>query len=77
MSSYTLWIRLKDDIIFDKCVEHLGETFNGDKPYKIFPTHLTIVPSISSRHPDMEQDDIVKIVEKSVAEVKKGLGKGK
>ena len=75
--SYTLWIRLKDAAILDKCVQHLGETYSGDKPYKMFPTHITIVPSISSHHPNMKQDDIVQTVEKSVAQVKEELGKSK
>ena len=77
MSSYTLWIRLKDAAILEKCVQHLGETYSSDKSYKMFPTHITIVPSISSRHPNMKQDDIVQTVEKTVAQVKEELGKGK
>ena len=77
MSSYTLWIRLKDAVILDKCVKHLGEAYNKDKSYKGFPTHITIVPSITSHHPNMKQNDIVQTVEKTVAQVKEELGKGK
>ena len=77
MTSYTLWIRLKPSAIIDECVEQLGEKFNGNKPYKCFPTHITLVPSISSQHPNMQEDEIIDIVKKSIQEVKEELGKGK
>ena len=63
--------------MIDECVEQLGEKFNGNKPYKCFPTHITLVPSISSQHPNMEEDEIIDIVKKSIREVKEEVGKGK
>ena len=77
MTSYTLWIRLKPSEIIDECVEQLGEKFNGNKPYKCFPTHITLVPSISSQHPNMQEDEIIDVVKQSIQEVKEELGKGK
>ena len=63
--------------MIDECVEQLGEKFNGNKPYKCFPTHITLVPSISSQHPNMQEDEIIDIVKKSIREVKEEVGKGK
>ena len=77
MTSFTLWVRLKECYIIDECIKRLGEKFNSDKPYKVFASHITLVPSISTRHPNMEKDDIMKIVEKSVNEVKQELGNGR
>ena len=56
MTSFTLWIRLKDYSAIDRCITHLGEMYNNDKPYKDFPAHITLVPSISSKHPNMEKE---------------------
>ena len=70
-------MRLKDCYNIDECIKRLGEKFNRDQTYKVFASHITLVPSISSTHPNMEKDDIVKIVEKSINEVKQELGNGR
>ena len=77
MSSLTLWVRLKECGAIDECIKHLGEKFNEDKTYKRFPSHITLVPSISSKHPNMERDEILAMVRETVEEVKEKLGKGK
>ena len=77
MTSFTLWVRLKDIDSIAKCITQLGETYNSDKPYKDFPAHITLVPSISNSHPNMEQDEIIKIVESNVKSIQEDLGKGK
>jgi hypothetical protein len=77
MSSFTLWIRLKDNSAIDRCITNIGNLYNSDKPYKEFPAHITLVPSISSKHPNMEEDEIIKIVEKSVKHVREQLGNGR
>ena len=77
MTSFTLWIRLKDNSAIDRCITHLGELYNSDKPYKNFPPHITLLPSISRKHQNMEKDEIIEIVQKSVKNVRKELGNGK
>ena len=76
MSSFTLWIRLKECDVVDKCIKHLGELFNADKSYKVFPSHLTLVPSISSKHPNLEAEEIMEMVKETVENVKEQLGRG-
>ena len=71
----SLWLRLKKTDLIDACIEHLGSKFNGDKPYNIFPSHITIVPSLSN--PNMNSEDIMTIVEEVVVEVKEELKSGK
>ena len=77
MTSFTLWIRLKDNSAINRCITHLGELYNSDKPYKDFPPHVTLVPSISRKYPNMEKDEIMEIVHKSIKHVREELGKGK
>ena len=77
MTSFTLWIRLKDNTAIAKCIQQLGETYNSDKNYKDFPAHITLVPSISNNNPNMEQDEIIKLVESNLKSVREDLGKGK
>ena len=77
MTSFTLWLRLKECYAVDECIQRLGEMFNSDKPYISFPSHITLVPSITNKYPNMEQGEIMNIVEKNVKEVKEELGNGK
>ena len=72
----SLWLRLKNCDTINSCIEMLGEKFNGDKPYKVFPSHITIVPSISKGQ-DIDPKEIMIAVRQTVDEVKKELGKGK
>ena len=72
----SLWLRLKKSDTINSCIEILGEKFNGDKPYKIFPPHITIVPSISSEE-DIDPKEIMIAIKETIDEVKKELGKGK
>ena len=71
----SLWLRLKKNDSIDACIERLGLKFNGDKTYNIFPSHITIVPSLSNSN--MNSEDIMTIVEEVVAEVKEELKSGK
>ena len=77
MSSYTLWIRLKECEAINSCIKLLGEMFNVDKPYKVFPSHITIVPSISQKHPNIPVAEILDRVETCIKQVKEELGNGK
>ena len=72
----SLWLRLKKCDTINSCIEMLGEKFNADKPYKVFPSHITIVPSISKEE-DIDPKEIMIAVRQTVDEVKKELGKGK
>lgn len=71
----SLWLRLKKNNSIDACIEHLGLKFNGDKQYKTFPSHITIVPSLSKS--DINTEDIMSTVKEAVEEVKEELKSGK
>ena len=77
MTSFTLWIRLNENAAIDRCITQLGEIYNRDKPYKEFPPHITLVPSISRKHPNMDESEIMEIVQKCVKHVREKLGNGK
>ena len=70
-----LWLRLKKCDSMDACIEHLGLKFNEDKTYKVFQSHITIVPSISKDN--IDPDEVIAIVKETVKEVKEELGSGK
>ena len=70
----SLWLRLKNNDSIDACIEHLGLKFNGDKQYKTFPSHITIVPSLSKS--SMNDEEIMTNVREVVDEVKEELKNG-
>ena len=67
----SLWLRLKKTDLIDACIEHLGSKFNGDKPYNTFPSHITIVPSLSKFN--MNDEKIIATVKEVVDDVKEEL----
>ena len=71
----SLWLRLKKNDTIDACIQHLGLKFNGDKPYNTFPSHITIVPSLSKSN--MHYEEIMTTVKEVVDEVKEELKSGK
>ena len=70
----SLWLRLKNNDSIDACIEHLGLKFNADKQYKTFPSHITIVPSLSKS--SMNDEEIMTNVREVVDEVKEELKNG-